>query len=192
MKKHIMALVIAAACLLFLFGYGENVEKYKAKFNSVPFFEIEYPVGDWIMDDSSHLDKNTADYTWVFTLYNQQHYIICSVEQLTEYDDFSIFKADQQEIDEFVNATVEAYDYYNCKFTGMHRFEVSKGVKTAELPFLEYTLSDPESGESIYIETVSNGKVLSFEIFDMYLERISSIDEKQGILLDVLNTFNVL
>lgn len=185
MIKRLAAILCVFSMVLSLSAMGESA--YRCELGGKNVFEVSYHENEWMLMKGKEAEE---EYTWLFTLYNDEYYIQCAMEYMEDYKDLSLYLSDTLTIAEYVEATCKAYEEYGCEFKNMHMIQVSRDGKTASLPFLEYRMKDAEYGESVFMETVSHGWSIMFEIFDADSQNPGNQDVKCGMLLKLLDGFS--
>ncbi|MBQ3079067.1 MAG: hypothetical protein IJC48_03585 [Clostridia bacterium] len=189
MKKRIAALlVLLTAALGFQALAGEQM--YTASLLGREFFRITYDDSVWIFDDENYQEESSDMFYWLFDLYNEEYIVICSVEFMPDYEDFSAYLADEEDVLSYAKDVESAFSEYDCVYNEICTYEVANGRKNASLPFLVFTMYDAKDGKSVYMETVTHGYALGFHIYESEVKPEISHDDMQMVLDELVRTIS--
>lgn len=167
-----------------------RAEKAYGTLDGKHIFSVEYDENVFAIDTSRYADENASDFRFHFLLQSDQNDVLCCMQYVPEYADFSGFSASDAEFRDYLSSfddeDVEGVRY---EYAETYRVKLRNGAREAELPFAVFMVDDKEEGmDSCYAETVSHGWVIYIEVYNNRNDTVGVEDLR--LLKSILNTFS--
>ena len=181
MKKPLVIALILLLCL------GARAEKAYGTLDGQRIFSVEYDENEFTQDTTGYADRNTENFRFHFALKSAKNDVMCCMEYLPEYRDFSSFSATEEEFRDYISGFDYAEEGLRYEYRETYRVRVRNGSREAFLPFVIVKVDEGRE-KSWYAETVSHGWAVYIEAYNNVSR---AADESDLILLkSILDSFS--
>ena len=172
--KRLISLAVAAVLMLSAaFAAAEGVTF------STPYFTMELPDG-WIIE-TDDLDKKEGEETLGYFGSPDQIGLVCGAYLVyyEELKDFALWNASEEEVNAYTEVLMEEFEDSNPELIGI--------LTADKIPLVMIRMHD-DDGDFLYVDTVTNGYAIQFEISvtdsegekfypitDEYIEQVKTI-----------------
>ena len=175
-----------AAALVLLLCLTARAERAYGTLNGQRIFFVEYDENAFTLDTTGYAHENEERFRFHFQLKSEKNDVMCCMEYLPEYRDFSSFSATEEEFRDYISGFDYAEEGLRYEYRETYRVRVRNGSREAFLPFVIVKVDEGRE-KSWYAETVSHGWAVYIEAYNNVSR---AADESDLILLkSILDSF---